>query len=51
MKYTRIGNEFITKKSKCGHYYIALLLNNNRVSSWVRITKADLNKHYKPIGV
>jgi hypothetical protein len=49
MKVKRIGHEFIVKVSKCGHYYIALMLNNKRVTAWHRVTKKFINKYYQPV--
>lgn len=46
---TRIGNEFIVAKSKCGHHYIALVLGNARITAWHRTTLEHINEHYRKV--
>ena len=48
-KVERIGNSFIVAKSKCGHYYTALVLGNARVTAWHRTTLKHIQEYYKKV--
>ena len=46
-KVSRIGNTFTVAKSKCGHYYIALVLGKARITAWHRTTITHIKENYK----
>ena len=48
---TRIGNEFLVAKSKCGHYYMALAMGNAKVTGWRRTTKKHIDEYYTPVNI
>ena len=48
-KVTRIGNTFIVARSKSYHYYIALMLGNERAHAWRRTTKKHIEEYYRKV--
>lgn len=47
----RNGNEIAVKHSKCGHYYIALITGNKKVTAWLRKSLKFINSHYTNLNV
>lgn len=44
---TRNHNLYVVAKTKCNHYYIALLLNGKRATSWKYMQKNFIRKNFE----
>ena len=44
---SRSHNLYVVAKTKCRHYYIALLLNGKRATSWIYMTKSFIRKNFE----
>ena len=44
---SRNNNLYVVAKTKCGHYYISLLLNGKRATSWIYMTKSFIRKNFE----
>ena len=44
---SRNNSMFVVAKTKCGHYYIALLLNGKRATSWKYMSKSFIRKNFE----
>ena len=44
---SRKNNLFVVAKTKCNHYYIALLLNGKRATSWMYMPKNFIRQNFE----
>lgn len=44
---SRNHNMYVVAKTKCNHYYIALILAGKRITAWKRMSKGFIKAHFE----